>query len=88
MSENQHQELRLLNVMLLEGFDTKGLRSGKFNILKRGNYNQIPKWPINVVSIREATGSATNASVAGNAMRSISDPSASILNKSLYVIFH
>lgn len=55
---------------------------------KRGNHHQIPKWPINVVSIKEATGSATKASVAGNAMRSISDPSASILNKSLHVIFH
>lgn len=41
-----------------------------------------------MVSIKEATGSATNASVAGNAIRSISDPSASILNKSLHVIFH
>lgn len=48
--------------------------------------NGIPNWPMNAVSIREAIGSAASAMAAGNAIRSISNPSASILKTSLEAI--
>lgn len=38
-----------------------------------------PKWPMNAVSIREATGSAAKASAAGTAICAISTANSSIL---------
>jgi len=45
---------------------------------------EIPKWPMNVVSIKEAIGSATTASAAGNAIPNISRERASSLKISLH----
>jgi len=45
----------------------------------------VPKWPMKVVSIKEAMGSATTASAAGNAIPSISLESASSLKISLHI---
>lgn len=42
---------------------------------------QVPIWPINAVSTREAIGSAVKASAAGNAIRAISNPSSSMEKK-------
>lgn len=44
-----------------------------------------PIWPINAVSIREAIGSAVNASAEGRAMFAISRPSSSFLKTFLEI---
>lgn len=44
----------------------------------------VPKWPMNAVSIREAIGSAATASADGNAIPSNSLARESILNTSLH----
>lgn len=45
----------------------------------------VPKWPMNAVSMREAIGSAATASADGNAIPSISLPMESILKTCLHI---
>lgn len=45
----------------------------------------IPIWPMNAVSTREAIGSAVKARAAGNAIEAISKPSLSNLKTCLFI---
>ena len=47
---------------------------------------EIPIWPMNAVSIREAIGSAAMANAAGTAICAISEPSSSSLKMRLLII--
>jgi hypothetical protein len=57
--------------------------SYEINVRKKRN---IPKWPMNAVSMREAIGSAATANAEGNAIPNISFESASNLKISLHLI--
>lgn len=58
-------------------------RNNLFMISHLSLWIHVPIWPMKAVSIKEAMGSAVNASAAGKAIVAISTPSSSFLKTSL-----